>query len=88
MKLTEKQLQQIQDASEKISESVHNREKDSPSIIRMQELRALRKKIKRLQEFAENNIIEFIPVEGADHRFRNERKMETAIKSILDFYDL
>ena len=72
----------------KISESVHNREKDSPSIIRMQELRALRKKIKRLQEFAENNIIEFIPVEGADHRFRNERKMETAIKSILDFYDL
>lgn len=44
MKLTEKQLQQIQDASEKISESVHNREKDSPSIIRMQELRALRKK--------------------------------------------
>ncbi|MBR5316267.1 MAG: alpha/beta fold hydrolase [Lachnospiraceae bacterium] len=41
-----------------------------------------------VQEFAENNIIEFIPVEGADHRFRNERKMETAIKSILDFYDL
>lgn len=41
-----------------------------------------------VQEFAENNIIESIPVEGADHRFRNERKMKTAIKSILDFYDL
>ena len=41
-----------------------------------------------VQEFAENNIIEFIAVEGADHRFRNERKMETAIKAILDFYAL
>ena len=41
-----------------------------------------------VQEFADNNIIEFLPVEGADHRFRNERKMEIAIKSILDFYDL
>lgn len=39
-------------------------------------------------DFAENNLIEFVPVEGADHRFRNERKMETAIKSILNFYDL
>ena len=39
-------------------------------------------------DFAENNLIEFIPVEGAEHRFRNERKMEIAIKSILDFFDL
>lgn len=39
-------------------------------------------------DFAENNIIEFVPVEGADHRFRNERKMDTAIKCILDFYAL
>ena len=38
--------------------------------------------------FAENNLIEFVPVEGADHRFRNERKMDLAIKCILDFYNL
>ena len=41
-----------------------------------------------VRDFAENNVIEFVPVEGADHRFRNERKMEIAIKSILDFYAL
>lgn len=36
--------------------------------------------------FAENNIIEFIPVSGAEHRFRNPLKMEQAIKHILEFY--
>lgn len=41
-----------------------------------------------VKEFADNNIIEFVPVEGADHRFRNEHKMEIAIKTILDFYAL
>lgn len=41
-----------------------------------------------VRDFAENNIIEFVPVDGADHRFRNERKMEIAIKTILDFYAL
>lgn len=41
-----------------------------------------------VRDFAENNVIEFVPVEGADHRFRNERKMEIAIKMILDFYAL
>jgi len=41
-----------------------------------------------VRDFAENNVIEFVPVEGADHRFRNERKMEIAIKTILDFYAL
>lgn len=40
------------------------------------------------QIFAENNLIEFIPIEGADHRFQNMQKMEQAIKLILDFYDL
>ena len=44
--------------------------------------------IDAVRDFADNNIIEFLPVEGADHRFRNERKMEMAIKSILDFYNL
>lgn len=36
--------------------------------------------------FAENNLIEFVPIEGADHRFRDPRTMEQAIKLILDFY--
>ena len=41
-----------------------------------------------VRDFAENNVIEFVPIEGADHRFRNERKMEIVIKTILDFYAL
>ena len=41
-----------------------------------------------VRDFAENNVIEFATVEGADHRFRNERKMDTAIKMIFDFYAL
>ena len=44
--------------------------------------------INAVREFADNNIIEFVPVEGADHRFRNERKMEIAMKNILDFYKI
>lgn len=38
--------------------------------------------------FAENNLIEFIPIEGGDHRFRDPNKMDQAIKLILDFYAL
>lgn len=38
--------------------------------------------------FAEKNLIEFIPIDGADHRFRNPQKMEQATKCILDFYAL
>ncbi|MBE6598530.1 MAG: alpha/beta hydrolase [Ruminococcaceae bacterium] len=36
--------------------------------------------------FADENLIKFIPVEGADHRFRDQTKMEQAIKSILGFF--
>ena len=36
--------------------------------------------------FAENNLMEFTPIEGADHRFRDEKKMEQAMKCILDFF--
>ena len=36
--------------------------------------------------FADNNIIEFISIEGADHRFRDPKKMEQAVKDILSFY--
>ena len=39
-------------------------------------------------DFCEENLIEFIPVEGADHRFRSQRAMDQAIKVILDFYNL
>ena len=38
--------------------------------------------------FAENNLMEFVPVEGADHRFRDPGRMEQAIKQILAFYAL
>lgn len=38
--------------------------------------------------FADNNLIEFIPVEGADHRFRDPNKMEFAMKKILEFFEL
>ena len=38
--------------------------------------------------FADNNLIEFLPIEGADHRFRDAAKMEAAIKAILAFFAL
>ena len=38
--------------------------------------------------FAEAQLIEFVPVEGADHRFRGQQHMELAIKKILEFFDL
>lgn len=38
--------------------------------------------------FAENNLIEFVPIQGADHRFRDEKKMEQTIKLTLDFFEL
>lgn len=44
--------------------------------------------IQGTETFCEENLIEFIPVEGADHRFRNPRAMDLAIKNILDFYHL
>lgn len=36
--------------------------------------------------FAENNLIEFIPVENADHRFQNQKQMDEAIKQIQLFF--
>lgn len=36
--------------------------------------------------FADNNIIEFVPVVGADHRFQHPKRMEEAMKRILEFY--
>ena len=36
--------------------------------------------------FADNNLIEFVPVEKADHRFRDPKAMDTAIKQILALF--
>ena len=44
--------------------------------------------IKDTEDFCEENLIEFIPVEGADHRVRSQRAMDQASKAILDFFDL
>ncbi|MDO4867258.1 MAG: alpha/beta fold hydrolase [Clostridia bacterium] len=40
------------------------------------------------QAFAENNLIEFIPVPGADHRFQNPAHMSLANKSAMAFFGL
>ena len=37
--------------------------------------------------FAEKNVIEFIPVQGADHRFQNPTHMSLANKYVLGFFD-
>lgn len=36
--------------------------------------------------FAENNVISFLPVEGADHTFRDPKKMDLAIHTIIGFF--
>lgn len=38
------------------------------------------------QSFADNNLIEFIPVPNADHRFQDTACMETATKKVLEFF--
>ncbi|MBS5582683.1 MAG: alpha/beta hydrolase [Megasphaera sp.] len=38
------------------------------------------------QEFAENNVIEFIPIEGANHPFQNPNHMALAIHHIIEFF--
>lgn len=40
-----------------------------------------------VKAFAEKNGIRFIPVENADHRFKNPLNMDFAIKEIADFFD-
>ena len=41
-----------------------------------------------VEEFAEENVIEFIPVENADHRFQNPACMEAATKAVLQFFGI
>lgn len=38
------------------------------------------------RKFADDNVIEFIPVEGADHPFRNPDHMALAIHKIIEFF--
>lgn len=40
------------------------------------------------REFAERNVIEFVPIEGADHRFRDNARMERANALILPFFGM
>lgn len=40
------------------------------------------------EQFADDNVIEFVPIEGADHRFRDPKKMDAAIALIIDFFGL
>lgn len=39
-------------------------------------------------QFADDNVIEFVPIEGADHRFRDPKKMDAAIALIIGFFGL
>ena len=39
------------------------------------------------RKFADDQLIEFIPVEKADHRFQNPVLMSLAIKYMMEFYD-
>ena len=39
-----------------------------------------------VRRFADDQLMEFVPVEHADHRFQDPRAMDEAIKAILDFF--
>lgn len=41
-----------------------------------------------VKRFSEDNVIDLIPVEGADHRFQHPKAMELATKEILRFLEL
>ena len=40
------------------------------------------------EKFAEDNVIELMAVEGADHRFTNPTKMDAAIAAMIEFMEL
>ena len=39
-----------------------------------------------VQTFADDQLMEFVPIENADHRFQDPRAMDEAIKRIIDFF--
>ena len=47
-----------------------------------------RRPLEEAKAFSEQNVIELIEVEGADHRFQNPACMDRAIASILAFFGL
>ena len=42
--------------------------------------------IEMARTFCDDQLIEFVPVEGADHRFRSQTAMDQAMKLILEFF--
>ena len=38
--------------------------------------------------FADDNVIELVAVEGADHRFHDPKKMDQAVAAIISFFEL
>ena len=42
----------------------------------------------KVEEFSDNNLIEYIPIENADHRFMDPHKMDMAVTEILRFFEL
>lgn len=40
------------------------------------------------EKFADDNVIEFVAIEGADHRFHDPKKMDAAIAAIIAFFGL
>ena len=39
-----------------------------------------------VRRFADDQLMEFVPIENADHRFQDPRAMDEAIKAILEFF--
>lgn len=44
--------------------------------------------IDEVRKFSEDNVIEFYPVEGADHRFMNQQHMDLSTKLVMEFFRL
>ena len=42
--------------------------------------------IEDARAFAENNVIEFLPIDGANHPFQNPEHMALAIHEIIEFF--
>jgi dipeptidyl aminopeptidase/acylaminoacyl peptidase len=38
-------------------------------------------------KFADDNVIEFVPVQNADHRFTDPKTMDLAIHTIITFFE-
>ena len=39
-----------------------------------------------VRQFADDQLMAFVPIDNADHRFQDPRAMDEAIKVILDFF--